>query len=205
MKRFIAIILCIFAFVGFSEEIMWWLVDESATVDGEVITSFLQPYPEDDNHWNAVRIKVTSGDNIIYLDNYQAWDGGHWTSSPGEEGVWIGDSGDGRGISTGEWTTQTPLVGLDHELFEAALFQVQLGTLTYDDVLDVVNWITLAETDPVAKATLTQHLYERGTIQPPGYSQWTPTEFYTHSSVPEPSSALLCIIGFGILLLKRKS
>ena len=200
MKRFIAIFLCIFTFVGFSEEIMWWLVDETATVDGEVITSFLESYPEDDNHWNAARVKVTAGDQIHYLDIEVPGVG----RFDGSEGVWLQDSGDGRGISTGNWATQSPLDGLSHELYENAMFQVQLGTLTYDDVFDVVDWFTLAETDPVAKATLTQHLYERGTIQPPGYTQWTPTEFHTHSSVPEPNSLMMMLIGSGMLLLRRK-
>ena len=49
---------------------MWWMVNETANVDNNPISSFLESYPEDDSHWNAVRIKVTSGDNIIYLDNY---------------------------------------------------------------------------------------------------------------------------------------
>ena len=196
------IFVCAISLFGYGEEIMWWMIDSTATVDNETITTFLDAHPEDDYHWNMVRIKVTSGDNVIYLDNYQKNLDDSWERFPGEDGVWIGDSGDGCGVSTGNWTTQSPLDGLSHELFEEAMFQVQLGTMEFDDVFDVVDWFTLAETDPVAKATLTQHLYERGSIQTPGYSQWTPTQFHT---VPEPTSSLLGIIGLGLLLLKRKT
>lgn len=41
-------------------------------------------------------------------------------------------------------------------------------------------------------------------MQPPGYAQWTPLQFYTHPPVPEPSSLLLALIGSSLLMLKRK-
>ena len=203
MKGLLAAVLMMLGMMGQAEEILWWMVDETATVDNESITSFLESHPEDDYHWNMVRIKVTSGDNVIYLDNYQDWGSG-WERSSGADGVWIGESGDGRGASTGNWATQSSLDGLSRELFEEAIFQVQLGTIEIDDGFNVVDWFTLAETDPVTKATLQQHLYERGSMQPPGYTQWTPLQFYTHSPVPEPSSLLLVLIGSSIFMLKRK-
>ena len=70
MKGLLAAVLMMLGTIGQAEEILWWMVDETATVDNESITSFLESHPEDDYHWNMVRIKVTSGDNIIYLDNY---------------------------------------------------------------------------------------------------------------------------------------
>lgn len=189
---------------GFAEDIMWWMVDDTATVDGEGVMSFLAQYPEDENNWCAARVKVT-GENIgtMYLDIESP-------DFPGErfngaEGAWLGDSGSGY-WGTGNWATQSPisLDGLDVELFEEARFQVELGRCKYDEVYDMVKFIALAETSPVVKAELTQYMYERGTIMPPGYQQWTPTEFHTISSIPEPNGSLLVLVGAAMLLLKRK-
>ena len=192
---------------AFAEDIMWWMVDSTAKVDGEDVMSFLAQYPEDDNNWCAARVKVTgSGIGTKYLDINWCDENGIWQTSPGEDGVWIQDSGDGRGPSTGNWATQSPisLDGLDVELFEEARYQVELGRCNYDEVYDIVKFTALAETSPVAKAELTQYIYERGSIMPPGYQQWTPTEFHTISSIPEPNGSLLVLVGAAMLLLKRK-
>ena len=172
--------------IAHSEEIMYWMVNESATVDDTSISIFLSDYPEDDTHWSAARIKVTGpGIGMRYLDIESP----EYGKTSGEEGAWIGDAGDGYGVSTGNWATQSPLAldGIDQELFKEAMFSVELGYLTWDEVLDVVDWVTLAETDPIAKSALSQYLYERGTLLPPGYEQYVPTDFHT---VPEPSSGI---------------
>jgi len=202
----IAAVVMMAAASAFAEDIMWWMVDDTATVDGEGVMSFLAQYPEDENNWCAARVKVTgSGIGTRYLDIYQYWDG-DWQRSPGEEGAWIGESGDGRGPSTGNWATQSPisLDGLDVELFEEARYQVELGRCNYDEVYDIVKFTALAETSPVAKAELTQYMYERGSIMPPGYQQWTPTEFHTSGSIPEPTSSSMMLVGIAVLLLRRK-
>ena len=54
-----------------------------------------------------------------------------------------------------------------------------------------------------------RYRYNPGDLGPYG-GEWIPAEFYTINpvipspSVPEPSTSLLCIIGFGVLMLKRK-
>ena len=203
----IAAVVMMAAASAFAEDIMWWMVDDTATVDGEGVMSFLAQYPEDENNWCAARVKVTgSGIGTRYLNTYWEDEYGNWQLNLGEDGVWLQDSGDGRGISTGNWATQSPisLDGLDVELFEEARYQVELGRCKYDEVYDIVKFTALAETSPVAKAELTQYMYERGSIMPPGYQQWTPTEFHTIRSIPEPNGSLLVLVGAAMLLLKRK-
>lgn len=65
------------------------------------------------------------------------------------------------------------------------------------------NWTALAASEP----TTFQMLVDGGwtTSNPLNYprmERWAP-EFYTYSS-PEPSSLTLCLIGFSLLMLKRK-
>lgn len=183
-----------------SDELMYWMVNESATVDGTSISIFLSDYPEDDTHWSAARIKVTGpGIGTRYLDIESP----EYGRTSGEEGAWIGDAGDGYGVSTGNWANQSPfaLDGIDQELFKEAMVSVELGYITWDEVLDVIDWVTLAETDPVAKSTLNQYLYERGTLAPEPKWQWVPTEFHT---VPEPSTRTLVLVGASLPLLRRK-
>ena len=205
MKRLIALLLCMFMSIAYAvDELMYWMVDETATVDGTSISTFLVDYPEDDTHWSAARIKVTGpGIGTRYLDNLQNWGSGWEAAFPAEEGVALSDAGDGRGMSTGNWATQSPLAfdGLSEELFTEAMFSVELGYITLDEVLDVVDWVTLAQTDPVAKSALTSYLYERGTLAPYPDGQWVPTTF--HTSVPEPNTGLLILIGISMLALKR--
>ena len=203
----IAVVVMMAAASGFAEDIMWWMVDNTATVDGEGVMSFLAQYPEDENNWCAARVKVTgSGIGTRYLENLNNFGDGWEAAFPAEEGVALSDSGDGHGMTTGNWGTQSPisLDGLDVELFEEARFQVELGRCKYDEVYDMMKFIALAETSPITKAELTQYMYERGSIMPPGYQQWTPTEFHTISSIPEPNNGLLVLVGVALLLLKRK-
>lgn len=181
-----------------SEEILWWMVNDTATVDDQNIMKFLEPYPEDDDHWVGARVKVVTSDGET---NYLSVE---YPDFPGERSdhAWVGDMGSEWG--TGNWSTQSPLDGLDRELFEEARFSVQLGYVTYDQVYDLTKFIALAESDPAIKSELTQFLYERGTIAPPDQSQWVPIFYHTYS-VPEPSSALLSLIGLSMLLLKRRN
>ena len=82
------------------------------------------------------------------------------------------------------------------------LFVMELGYNTWDDDLGDYVWETLAQSAPeLYQDLMRQHMYATGDISPPGYTPWTP-DFYT---TPEPSTSILCIIGLGLLLLKRKT
>ena len=55
-------------------------------------------------------------------------------------------------FGTGWWSNQSVLhevPGYNSEMLEEAVFMVELGLLTYDDVLDAVGWETIANSDTV--------------------------------------------------------
>lgn len=197
-KIFLTLFSFILPFVANTEEILWWMVDDTATVDGREIMGFLSYYGEDDDNWNAARVKMTGADqSYVFLD--VVWDGERFD---GYEGIWIGDGGDGR-WGTGYWGTQSPIDGLADELIQEAVFQIELGHVTYIEVLDAIEWVTLAETDPYSKEMLSAYIYERGTLWPGADFQWTPTQF--HTVIPEPNADILVLIGASLIVLKRKT
>ena len=62
-------------------------------------------------------------------------------------------------------------------------------------------WRTLAESAPeLYKNLINDYMYREGDIRPNPINGWNPN----FRTIPEPSSAILCMIGFGMLMLKRK-
>ena len=80
------------------------------------------------------------------------------------------------------------------------MFSIQLGEITEDGTWERV----LALSDSVTGSYLKDNGYVF--IEPPwnvpNAQQWSPTKFY---SVPEPTTFLLLLLGFGILALRRKN
>lgn len=59
MKKFIFAVLCLLSFTGASD-VLLWTVDESTTVDGIAIKTFLEQYTSDYDHFPAARVKMIS-------------------------------------------------------------------------------------------------------------------------------------------------
>lgn len=100
-------------------DVLWWLVDETANVDGSSLYSFIQPYAWEEDGYSGydvgARVKVVFRDGTsIVLPVYN--NNQYWDYSP------LDDSGDGRGISTGNWASQSPLNNIDSEMLNEALF-----------------------------------------------------------------------------------
>ena len=193
-----------------------WQVDDTATIDGTQIKTWISnsSYVTDEDHFLAVRAKsVDSSGNETILGIYF---GG--SVEDGELGVEIGDNGGywGAGVPTGNqsltghktWYTSTdgPEVILEDPAVIDALFLLEIGYNSYDGNIGDYVWETLAESLPkeTYEALRSQYMYGEGTLGPHKNDIWTPTEFYTHPPVPEPSSFLLSLIGCSFLLLRRK-
>ena len=216
MKKIVTIALIAFALFLCKADVLLWQVDDTAKVDGTPIQKWLMasPYIEDDDHWVAARVKLTDANGTvlgIYFDSIV--EDGTW-------GVWIGDNGDGSwgsGVPTGN---QSPT---GHKTFYAslddptttilenpatieALFIMELGYNAYDPNIDDYVWTTIAQALPeeTYETLRANYMYGEGSIAPPTQKVWTPTEFYT-TSVPEPSSTILCLLGLSLFMLKRKS
>lgn len=171
--------------------VMLWMVDDTATVDGTPIYTFLDPYPSDDDHWNAVRVRASDGSTVRYLGVY-AGEGETW---PGEDGVELWDNGSGR---WGSGLTQSPLFP---DMLAECLYAVELGRISYDAQMDAVTWAVLAATDTYDRSALERYIYPEFTLNPPTQGIWTPTVFRT---VPEPSSGALALLGLVLLALRRR-
>lgn len=74
-----------------------------------------------------------------------------------------------------------------------------------DDIdFNVILWSDNKESSTFVE---NENKYTPGSIAPSSFKPWIPSQFYTINPViptPEPSVTLLCIIGFGMLMLKRK-
>ena len=169
-----------------------------AYVDSERLSSFVEPYAWNEDGYSGfdvgarVRVNFANGTSTILpiVDsevNYAA----------------LGDGiDDGTGIvSTGDWGTQSQLP--QSELLQEVMFLIELGKLTYNEVLDNYEFTNLlAESDPYSYQQLLEHyIYEQGTLSPPTEGQWTPMNYH---SVPEPSTSILCLLGVSLLMLRRK-
>ena len=94
---------------------------------------------------------------------------------------------------------------VSNEMLEEYMFMIEIGQDVWDGLINDYNWNPLAYSDTVEGQWLkNKYTVENFSLGPPMYSDWTPMNYYTYAS-PEPSSALLCIIGFGVLMLRRKT
>lgn len=217
MKKLSIFLLLVLGMAGPAEDILLWQVNDSATVDGTPIQDFLVQYPETDDAWSAVRVRLTlpnqSTSTILDINFGDGiWEDGYW-------GVWLGDTGNGwgAGVPTGNqsrtgYKTMSTIqeiidsngVTIDSGEVLEALFVMELGYNTWDDGVGDYLWTTLAETNPELYSELrSRYMYESSDVAPPVITPWTPIQFYTHPPVPEPSAVLLMLIGAGILGLKR--
>jgi hypothetical protein len=102
------------------------------------------------------------------------------------------------------WFMQAIQSYMEDDIAMDALFQIQVGYYDGD-----FNFISALYSDTETKANLLAgNSYAIGSLYPPG-TDWTPGHYHTVNpvvpSVPEPSELMLCIIGLGLLLLKRKN
>ena len=82
-----------------------------------------------------------------------------------------------------------------------SLLVMELGYNSWDDNVGDFVCQTLAKSAPeVYNDLVDRYMYASGDVAPPNPSYWSPN-FYT---VPEPSSALFCIFGIGLLMLTRR-
>lgn len=175
-------------------DVLYWMIDDSATVDGTAISTFLENYEASEGSAFAARIRVTGG-NItedtfldLYLPGYGVDVGG------GEYGVEFSEVGGywGAGVPTGN---QSPS-GDYSEGTPEYCFIVELGNIDSGD-----NWTTVATSASATYSSLATYIHQTFDMNPSSMAVWTPTQF---SAVPEPSSGLLMAIGFALLALRRK-
>lgn len=186
------------AFAG--DDVLYWMVDNSATVEKDgvtsLISSFFESYDAPEGSAFAARVRVTGGtiqdgQDVfldLYIPGYGLDEGG------GEYGVEFSEVGGywGAGVPTGN---QSPSGDFSAGTPEYS-FIVELGNIDSSD-----NWTTVATSAATAYSELADYIHQTFDMNPSSMAVWTPTRF---DAVPEPSSGLLVTIGLALLALRRK-
>lgn len=186
------------AFAG--DDVLYWMVDNSATVEKDgvtsLISSFFESYDAPEGSAFAARVRVTGGtiqdgQDVfldLYIPGYGLDEGG------GEYGVEFSEVGGywGAGVPTGN---QSPSGDFSAGTPEYS-FIVELGNIDSSD-----NWTTVATSAAATYSSLGDYIHQTFDMNPSSMAVWTPTEF---NAVPEPSSGLLVTIGLALLALRRK-
>jgi len=185
-----------------AEEVLYWMVDDTATVNDHGTISpitgdngFLPAETADS--WSAARIRVTGG-NItgdVFLNVYD--ENGVLQTGSGELGIAFGETGGywGAGVPTGN---QSPVSGYSAGTPEYS-FIIELGNVSWDGTK--ASWVdTVAVSQPATYSEISRYIHTSFDPNPMVGGAWTPTEY----NVPEPSSGLLLLVGGGLLLLRRR-
>ena len=189
-----------------AERVLYWMVDDTATVTVDGTDVNIQDYltadyvgSHDQGTYYAARIHVTGGDNVdVFLPLYTPG-AGTYDGSMGVE-FWDNGAGWGAGVPTGN---QSPLGIYAADTPEYA-FTIEIGNVSWTEA-DGPSWIeTVAVgTAPASYTALNDAKYvaENFDVNPPAGQIWTPTAF---TAAPEPSSGLLALIGGALLALRRR-
>ncbi len=182
------------------EDVLYWMIDSSATVEKDGVTSsvssFFDNYGAPANSAFAARVRVTGG-NIqegqdvfldLYIPGYGVDVGG------GEYGVEFSEVGGywGAGVPTGNQSPSGSYSAGD----PAYSFMIELGNIDASD-----NWTTVATSAAATYSSLADYIHQTFDINPGQLAVWTPAQF---TAVPEPSGGLLTLMGAALLALRRK-
>ena len=196
MAALIAAILTAGVATAGENDVLYWMIDGSATVekDGETssVADFFDNYAAPEGSAFAARVRVTGG-NITedtFLDLYVPGYG--VDTGNGDLGVNFSEVGGywGAGVPTGN---QSPIGDYGSPEYS---FMIELGNIDSSD-----NWTTVATGAATRYSSLGDYIQPTFSIDPGTLPAWTPGQF---TAVPEPSGGLLTVIGLALLALRRK-
>lgn len=201
MKRLLAFALTVALTTNATaSRILWAALDESSKIDN---IAFREYANESGLFVNSARLSIdNSGSSSYSVDSVTQlalWippfegDPGYWeedfpmTCLHDDDGDWY----------MGEWSSQ---FNLGENPNTSATVFFELGYVDLND--DTAPFITLATANASVQSLIDgNYTYMAGTIYPPTEQNWMPTQFTT---VPEPSSVILAMIGVLLLLKRRK-
>lgn len=205
---YLAVVLAIF-FIPFngwgSEEVLYWMVDDTSVVhywDGTT-ENIVNLVPDAIDTSLAARVRVTGGG--LSEDTFPDF----YFSDPDDPYAagftWDGSMGIDFGESGGHWGCGVPVgnksIITDFSSPEYS-FIIELGNYHYDESTDTESWTTVASSASQSYSSLQGNIYTSFDISPPTTGIWNPHDFY--APLPEPNSFILLSIGISMLLLRRK-
>ena len=173
--------------------VLWWAVGQDATVTDENnnTTVFSKDYAPGGETIDAARIRVTGNGVNMILPLYVRDGNGGWEVY--EDGKYTDEftrpEGDWQSVS---WAAAHVDLGGDTSQYK---FVIELGSV--DDTYSWQN--TLAVSSPASFSELMDH-YSSGSVEAQSQSQWMVNAF---TAVPEPSVAMLLLLGVELLAFRR--
>ena len=202
MTAFVAALLTMGVSSAADNDVLYWMVDETATVtrtDGTTatISDYLaSPDVAVSGSYNAARVRVTGGDiqkgQDVFLDLYIPGygvdeGGGYWgVEFSDDSGYWGAGVPTGNQSPSGDYSAGTPEYS----------FIVELGNIDSND-----NWTTVATSASATYSSLGDYIHKTFDLNPGQTAVWTPGSF---QAVPEPSGGLLVLMGAALLALRRR-
>ena len=182
------------------DDVLYWMVDGSATVEKDGVTSsvssFFENYEAPEGSAFAARVRVTGGDiqagQDIFLDLYVPGHGVY--EGGGAYGVEFSNVNSywGAGVPTG---SQSPSGDYSAGSPEYS-FVVELGNIDSGN-----NWTTVAYSAASAYSSLGEYIHRTFDLNPGQTAVWTPVQF---TAVPEPSGGMLVLLGVAVAALRRR-
>ena len=181
-------------------DVLYWMIDSSAAVDGTKVSDFFKGYTSTADSSFAARVRVTGGgiteDTFLslYVPEVGTHDGELGVDFADIEGYW------GAGVPGGN---QSPLSAADYSVGSPEFsFIIELGNVAWDNEGRTWTWTTIA-TSGAAESyqSLANYIHQTFDLSPGQSAVWTPTQFV---AVPEPSGGILVVLGTAFLALRRR-
>ena len=190
MKKLLHIFSCIIFCIPFickaDYEVLWWLVDDSSSVDLYGNATTVGEYADSHDGMLFARIKAENQNTgqSSYLPFYQLDDDAGVFPSQ-NEGL----------IDSWQVPPLEAFTTLEHYGSVEWAFSIELGNYEND------TWTSFLVSETRSYASLSEHIssWTPGTTPIP-HTPWESTYF-----IPEPNAGLLMLIGIAVLSLKRKT